>query len=261
MVSSSTDKGEPGFKIALSLLTGFTFMLFVEQFMSGQSHSHHLASPLSPSHGSQPVWPFDSTSDVEFDVSMAELEGGTPSSEPGLELGRDERIDSSRGKAYPLTLGLVIHSLADGLALGASALPKNSTAEQSSTLSIVVFLALIIHKAPTALALTMSLLATSLPRSECRKHIAVFSAATPFGALLSFAILSLIGAGSEGDWPGIALLISGGTFLYVATVLQPVSHHGQSSAGPDEKIRVAIIVVGMFTPFLIGSLIGHGHEH
>jgi len=44
-------------------------------------------------------------------------------------------------RAYPLTLGLVVHGLADGLALGVSALGDTET-----DLSLVVFLALIIHK-------------------------------------------------------------------------------------------------------------------
>ena len=62
------------------------------------------------------------------------------------------------------------------------------------------------HIAPTSLALSMSLL-SSLPAPECRKHLAVFSAATPIGALASYGILALLGGGS-GGWTGIALLIS-----------------------------------------------------
>lgn len=54
------------------------------------------------------------------------------------------RIEASKKtKALPMTLGLVIHSLADGLALGAAA---SSTEDSGMELSIVVFLALIIHK-------------------------------------------------------------------------------------------------------------------
>lgn len=52
----------------------------------------------------------------------------------------------------------------------------------------------------------MSLL-SSLPAAECRKHLAVFSAATPVGALVSYGVLALMG-GAGGDWTGIALLVS-----------------------------------------------------
>lgn len=137
--------------------------------------------------------------------------------------------------------------------------------------------------APTALGLTTSLLSNSLPRSECKKHIAFFSLSTPLGAIVSYVLFSFLEAGGEGDWTGIALLISvrsvttypliasilisisilqGGTFLYVATVLQPVSDSSSSNQDEMNKlIRVALMVSGMFIPFAIGAIIGHGHEH
>lgn len=62
--------------------------------------------------------------------------------------------------------------------------------------------------APAVLALSTSLLATSLSRSECRKHLAVFSVSTPFGALFSYALMSLVRINSEGNWTGIAMLVS-----------------------------------------------------
>jgi len=114
------------------------------------------------------------------------------------------------------------------------------------------------------LALTTSLLSTALPRLECKKHIAFFSAATPFGALVSYGLFSFLEAGNEGDWTGIALLVSGGTFLYVATVLQPVSHHSSGTPVPEDMsklARAALMVTGMFLPFTIGALLGHGHGH
>lgn len=95
--------------------------------------------------------------DEAFDMALRELEGNDPISEP-LVSKRDDSKDkekASRARAFPLTLGLVIHSLADGLALGASALPgagqsdtESSTVSSSPStqLSLVVFLALMIHK-------------------------------------------------------------------------------------------------------------------
>ena len=134
--------------------------------------------------------------------------------------------------------------------------------------------------APTAIALSTSLLSTTLSRSECKKHLLAFSASTPCGAIISYAIFSLLGVGdSHADWTGIALLISvcaalfcchvaiadipglqqGGTFLYVATVLQPVSHARQN--GTNSHSQVILMVIGMFLPFAVGGLLGHGHRH
>jgi hypothetical protein len=59
----------------------------------------------------------------------------------------------------------------------------------------------------------------------------------------------------------------GGTFLYVATVLQPVSssspgsghNHGEGELKP--AVRVLLTVLGMFFPLVAGGVLGHGHEH
>lgn len=70
---------------------------------------------------------------------------------------------------------------------------------------------------PTSLALTSSLLATSLPRPQCKKHLAAFSASTPIAAVLTYLALSFFGGNEHPDWPGIALLLS------VRTKIRPVS--------------------------------------
>lgn len=53
----------------------------------------------------------------------------------------------------------------------------------------------------------------------------------------------------------------GGTFLYVATVLQPVSNHSSSPAPGNMRAgtRVLFISIGMFVPFLLSALLGHDH--
>ncbi|EMD40037.1 hypothetical protein CERSUDRAFT_112260 [Gelatoporia subvermispora B] len=269
LVESNVSTEFPASIVAFSLLMGFTFMLLLEQLHSPHSHSHPSPSPIFPngheSGATRSTVAFTDT-EVEFDVELGDLERseGIPPATDHVAAKAPTTSDSgSKKRAYPLTLGLVIHALADGLALGSSALSRPSTepgATESllpSELSIVVFLALLIHKAPTTLALSTSLLSTSLTKVECRRHIAIFAASTPAGALISYLLLSFLGASSEGRWPGIALLISGGTFLYVATVLQPVSSHGSEEIG--QKARLAYLVFGMFLPLAIGAVIGHEH--
>ena len=129
-------------------------------------------------------------------------------------------------------------------------------------------------------------LMSSLTPSECRKHLAAFRAATPIGALIVFAILRILGGDIEGEWTGIALLLSvrftftcreemnclilfsflqGGTFLYVATVLAPVSKQeaprssSSSSTEMSERLRIGLILLGMFIPLLISLFTGHEH--
>jgi solute carrier family 39 (zinc transporter), member 9 len=123
------------------------------------------------------------------------------------------------------------------------------------------------------LALTSSLLTLSIPRDVCKKHLAVFCASTPIAAVFSYAVLAFFGVKDEDDLIGTCLLLSvrftvlscmglvmnmsqGGSFLYVATVLQPVS----SSEGELKKpLRVLLIVMGIFAPYFVGGFFGHGH--
>lgn len=62
--------------------------------------------------------------------------------------------------------------------------------------------------APTALALTTSLLSTPLSHADCRKHIAAFSLSTPLGALASYVLLSWFEVAGTGHVPGVAMLVS-----------------------------------------------------
>ncbi|KAK0201674.1 Zinc/iron permease [Desarmillaria ectypa] len=242
-------------RVALSLLFGFTSMLVLEQFVSPHSHSSSDA-PAIPLNNHE-------TSSVEFDAELGELGNREVLSRPGyVQVDSNPRnviANGAKARAYPLTFGLVIHSIADGLALGVSLF--HSDGDGSSRLSLIVFLAVMVHKAPTSLALTTSLLATSLPLPECKKHLAVFSATTPVATFATYVFLSFFGAGDHADWIGLALLISGGTFLYVATVLQPVSDHsGSENASEIHKtMRVILVIFGMLVPFTLSSLLGHGH--
>lgn len=272
-------------------------MLLVEQFLA--PHGTPPALPTSQPHTRKPSVTEGPTT-VEFDaeLELGELEraegitfdAGTGANANGRKKHRRSSSISGEGKAsaVPLTLGLVVHALADGLALGSSALSDAAEAGGASgsqgvgsvvpsSLSIVVFLALVIHKgalcilrwallrcelitpsfhlisrhaltsdahfchrplptrahtrsltlthlrfarrkcirhwmgcgtAPTALALTTSLLSTPLSRADCKKHIAAFSLSTPLGALASYALLSWFEYAGAGRVPGIAMLVS-----------------------------------------------------
>lgn len=260
-------------------------MLIVEHLTPHTGHSHApptLLSPAAPSGGVHL-----STPSEIFDVDLEDMHRVANSAISHTRMDSMARIEqqiaaeASKAKVVPLTFGLFVHGLADGLALGVSSLSNND-----NDLSLVVFFALLIHKgqksrfiksrgyqligrhvAPTTLALSTSLLASNLPRATCKKHIAIFASSTPLGALLSFFFFTLLQSSepSSGDWTGVALLVSGGTFLYVATVLQSVSEHqGGGGAGREEMskaVRLGLIILGIFLPFVIGALLGHGHEH
>lgn len=126
-------------------------------------------------------------------------------------------------KTSATTIGLVVHACADGIALGAS-----STAP-STSLSLVIFFAIMLHKAPAAFGLTSVLLKQGLSKKTVRAHLAIFSLAAPAGALATWAIVHAIGRGRLGGddslkWlTGWVLCFSGGTFLYVYISSYPSS--------------------------------------
>jgi len=169
----------------------------------------------------------------------------------------------SHAKSFSATLALVIHSFADGIALGSSSMSDNSGLE------LIVFLAIMVHKAPAALGLCTTLLSYSEPRPQIKQYLFAFSAAAPLGALITYFLVWALGnaAADLNWWAAIALLFSGGTFLYVATVIQDVSGHShmpvdEESAASEEmsvSMRSALLVGGMFTPLVLSSLVGHGH--
>lgn len=102
-------------------------------------------------------------------------------------------------------IGILFHSLLDGIALGAgSADPE---------IGWVVFLSILMHKFPSAFALSSILIASKMPRKKIIALIAIFAAAVPLGAFTTYFLIkemsmSVIGA---------AIGLSAGTFLAIAT--------------------------------------------
>lgn len=117
-----------------------------------------------------------------------------------------------QSRSLATTTGLVIHAAADGIAMGASA----TTSDMK--LGIIIFVAIMFHKAPAAFGLTSLLLRQGLSKRAARGHLIAFSMAAPFGALGTYILISILGGGNmEGEagqwWTGMLLLFSGGTFL------------------------------------------------
>lgn len=148
------------------------------------------------------------------------------------------------------TIGLIVHAAADGIALGASA--------SHPQLSMVVFFAIMLHKAPSSFALTTVLLSEGLSRSTVRRHLLFFSMSAPAGAISTYLLLELFSVDSLNleYWTGILLLFSGGTFLYVAMhAIQELQSHKTSKV--VDWHQLGSILIGMFIPFLLNF--NHSH--
>ncbi|XP_051234063.1 zinc transporter ZIP9 [Dicentrarchus labrax] len=113
-----------------------------------------------------------------------------------------------------VTLGLVIHAAADGFALGAA------VATGQVTVQVIVFFAVILHKAPAAFGLVSFLMHAGLEKKYIQGHLLAFSAAAPIVGIPTYFILHASASSSQSQLSatGVGMLFSAGTFLYVATV-------------------------------------------
>ncbi|MGH7817800.1 MAG: ZIP family metal transporter [Candidatus Binatia bacterium] len=105
----------------------------------------------------------------------------------------------------PAFLGISLHSLLDGVALGAGLiLPQ---------LGPVVLLAVIIHKMPDSMSISSILLAAGWNRRKISFLNLLFSLTTPIGALIAYLFFRSLSP----EHVAVAIGVSAGTFLAIAT--------------------------------------------
>jgi zinc transporter 9 len=184
----------PTFFIGFSLMTGFVLMFLIDRL---------------PRHATENLQSAPATRHISLDNLETSSVRGDDESEGFLgSLSPSRR----QAKGFATTVGLVIHATADGIAMGASAVTEDMK------LGFIIFLAIMIHKAPAAFGLTSVLLKQGLSKRAARVHLVAFSLAAPVGALTTYLAVSAVGgSGMQGEagqwWTGMLLLFSGGTFL------------------------------------------------
>ncbi|KAJ5641136.1 hypothetical protein N7528_000761 [Penicillium herquei] len=187
------EESSPHAWIGIALVSGFILMYLVDKLPE-------FASPTKDER-------------IPYHISLDNLGSGlrrnsSPNRDGGLL--NAGHSSSRRGHSFATTTGLVIHAAADGIALGASS--------SDTGLSFIIFLAIMVHKAPASFGLTSILLKQGLSSRTARAHLLVFSLAAPVGAVATFLFAHMMGS-SGGDetgsqWrTGMLLLFSGGTFL------------------------------------------------
>ncbi|OBZ89492.1 Zinc transporter ZIP9 [Choanephora cucurbitarum] len=218
--------------VGLSLLVGFAVMFIIDHISTMHVHPTNTAS--EPAN-------FKSRNSLELDAMLAPTSNASSSSPDTTTAPHTHDLTTP-------TIGLIVHAAADGIALGASA--------SHPQLSIVVFFAIMLHKAPSAFALTTVLLSEGLSRTRVRQHLLMFSLSAPTGAISTYALLhffseSVLTVNLE-YWTGVLLLFSGGTFLYVA---MHAIHELPSNKG--DYWQMGSILLGMLIPFVLNM--NHSH--
>jgi zinc transporter 9 len=189
--SDENEESSPHAWIGIALISGFILMYLVDKLPE-------FAAPTK-------------TDRTPYHISLDNLGSGLRrGSSPSREGGLLDANHARRGHSFATTTGLVIHAAADGIALGASS--------SDTGLSFIIFLAIMVHKAPASFGLTSVLLKQGLSSRTARAHLLVFSLAAPLGALATFLFVQMMGSSTADEagthWrTGMLLLFSGGTFL------------------------------------------------
>lgn len=131
--------------------------------------------------------------------------------------------------------GIGFHSILDGVAIGAGSMLN---------MSLVILLAVTLHKFPAALALSSILVkGGEYSRKKILLSMFFFALATPVAAILSLFVLE-----EFNPYPvGFALGVSAGTFLYISIGdLLPTVHEGEEK--PISNL--VCLSLGLFAMFL-----------
>jgi zinc transporter ZupT len=150
-----------------------------------------------------------------------------------------------------LVLGLTLHAATDGLAIGAAA------ASGSVSITATIALAVLIHKGPAAFSLGIFSMHERSNRNDSIRDIVIFSLATPIMMMIAFFVLQDL----ETHLIGMAMLLSAGTFLYIATVdTLPDIHNPETGRKAMLYVLLGAAILGsaIFGMDAMG-LMEHGH--
>jgi zinc and cadmium transporter len=152
-----------------------------------------------------------------------------------------------------VAFGLSVHSLLDGVALGAAVI-ADATHSQSAAgfAGFGVFIAVVLHKPLDALSITTLMQASRWSRQSQQAVNAGFAAMCPIGAILVLVIGHTVMVQSQTETlVGIALGVSGGVFLCISLsdLLPEVQFHRHDRA----KLSAALLF-GVLGAYAIGFL-------
>jgi ZIP family zinc transporter/zinc and cadmium transporter len=133
--------------------------------------------------------------------------------------------------AVAALIGLLLHTLFDGIAIGAGFLKNTHT-------GLVMFLAVIFHKLPEGFSMSALMLAAGRPPRSAVTSAGMLGVSTVLGTLLAL----LVGS-HDPAWAPAFLALETGSFLYIGcSDMLPATNKGQ-----DRRALVLVLLgVGLF---------------
>ena len=148
-----------------------------------------------------------------------------------------------------ISLGLGLHTLIDGVALGAVLQTEAGSVATTGLLGVGVFLAILLHKPLDAMSITTVMQAGGWSASARMSTNIIFALMCPLGALLFFFGVDFL-SDSRDYVVAVALAFSAGAFICIAlSDLLPEVHFHSHDRG---KLTMA---------FLLGIIIAYGIGH
>ncbi|MGE0605810.1 MAG: ZIP family metal transporter [Pirellulales bacterium] len=157
-----------------------------------------------------------------------------------------------------ITLGLVLHTLMDGVALAAAVESEARThGEAASLAGVGVFLAIFLHKPLDAMAVSAMMLRDGWSSRNRLLVNALFALICPLGAGLFYLTVDGLGTG-QSAFVGCALAFSAGAFLCISLsdLLPEIQFHSHDRG----KLSLALLL-GVALAYSIGFLEESGHSH
>lgn len=239
--------------VGLSLFFGFLLMYCIDKipsvFIKGVRGSH--AKPTDETIYMARMSSSRNSHDTSR-LSHEDLDQVDRELDADFNMSGKKHLPVENSKSLSTMVGLVIHAFADGIALGASA------SSGSGTLELIVFIAIMVHKAPASFGLSTVLIRDNQSPRRVRLNLLIFASSAPLGALTTWLIILLLGS-EDHDliqwWTGSLLILSGGTFLFVAMhVMQELDENDGDThreySEPTPVSDLALSLVGMGLPLL-----------
>jgi len=218
-------------------------------------HNHEPVSPASPvlttcSHG------HDHDHDETQTVAVA---SGPQPSETGK--GHTAAECHSHGHAHGMSwmgiaLGLSLHTLIEGLALGASVHADSQRLGAQSLLGFGTFLAIVLHKPLDSVSITALMLSSHWSRRSINLVNIGFAMMCPLGAVLVLMGISQF-SGLQREFLGTALSFAAGVFICIALsdLLPEMEFHAHN------KVQLTIALGLGITLSWALALMESGHLH
>ena len=155
----------------------------------------------------------------------------------------EEHVHRRGGMGLAAFLGLSVHTLFDGLALGSAV---------QEGVGLTAFIAIVAHKVPSSLSLASILKAEGRRKGTILAYAVFYGLMVPLGAALYFGFDAVV---KHEAFAARALAFSAGTFLYIAVsdLLPHVNRHGKDRKGRN----LVALAVGLLLMLALARVAGH----